>query len=316
MTEKTLTEYYKSVWLPCKKIELKPTSYDRLYRTVTKNVIPYLGHIPMCEVELQQLLDFFEFVYGTYSLSTSKKIYEAVNACFKFAQYIGDVSKNPMLPIKKPKKNNFSPSKEKSILTPEEIKRLKFTISVRTYKSSLLEPYIGWGYYFLLNTGLRPCELLGLKWSDIKGDYIYIQRSVVSYHDEKNDNYVVLLQETLKTSSSRRKIYLNNNAKYALKQIASKTNPKGKFIMQHEGKIVKPDMLRRNWYALLKEAEVTPRELYCLRHTFASLLFRENCDIKSVSHIMGHSSVRTTYDTYIHLFEKNYKETNVLDRII
>lgn len=316
MTEKTLTEYYKTVLLPCKKIELKPTSYDRLYRTVTKNVIPYLGHIPMCEIELQQLLDFFEFVYGTYSLSTSKKIYEAVNACFKFAQYIGDVSKNPMLPIKKPKKNNFSPSKEKSILTPEEIKRLKFTISVRTYKSSLLEPYIGWGYYFLLNTGLRPCELLGLKWSDIKGDYIYIQRSVVSYHDEKNDNYVVLLQETLKTSSSRRKIYLNNNAKYALKQIASKTNPKGKFIMQHEGKIVKPDMLRRNWYALLKEAEVTPRELYCLRHTFASLLFRENCDIKSVSHIMGHSSVRTTYDTYIHLFEKNYKETNVLDRII
>ena len=43
-----------------------------------------------------------------------------------------------------------------------------------------------------------------------------------------------------------------------------------------------------------------PVTVHALRHTFASNLIKANVDIKVVSQLMGHSSVKITYDTYVH----------------
>ena len=54
--------------------------------------------------------------------------------------------------------------------------------------------------------------------------------------------------------------------------------------------------------------------IHALRHTFASMLFLKGVDVKIVSKLLGHSSVKITYDTYVHLFEKDIRRvTEVLD---
>lgn len=54
--------------------------------------------------------------------------------------------------------------------------------------------------------------------------------------------------------------------------------------------------------------------IHVLRHTFASMLFAKGVDVKIVSQLLGHSTVKITYDTYVHLFEKDIRHvTNVLD---
>lgn len=45
---------------------------------------------------------------------------------------------------------------------------------------------------------------------------------------------------------------------------------------------------------------ITPVTIHALRHTFASQLIEANVDIKVVSQLLGHSSVKITYDTYVH----------------
>lgn len=41
-------------------------------------------------------------------------------------------------------------------------------------------------------------------------------------------------------------------------------------------------------------------KFHILRHTFATRWIENNCDVKSLSEILGHSSVTITMNTYVH----------------
>jgi len=45
--------------------------------------------------------------------------------------------------------------------------------------------------------------------------------------------------------------------------------------------------------------DVTP---HTCRHTFASILIDQGCDVEFVSQQLGHASTKTTWDLYVHLF--------------
>lgn len=49
-----------------------------------------------------------------------------------------------------------------------------------------------------------------------------------------------------------------------------------------------------------KSLGIAPIPIHALRHTFASNLINAGVDIKVVSQLLGHSSVKITYDTYVH----------------
>ena len=48
--------------------------------------------------------------------------------------------------------------------------------------------------------------------------------------------------------------------------------------------------------------------LHSLRHTCASLLIKVKAPITTVSHILGHASVKMTLDTYGHYYEDDTSE--------
>ena len=70
-----------------------------------------------------------------------------------------------------------------------------------------------------------------------------------------------------------------------------------------------------SFHALLKNAGIDGEYgIHALRHTFASMLFAKGVDVKIVSKLLGHSTVKITYDIYVHLFEKDISHvTSVLD---
>ena len=72
--------------------------------------------------------------------------------------------------------------------------------------------------------------------------------------------------------------------------------------------------LREHFTAFLKRAGIEKTGIHSLRHTFASNLFARGVDVKTVSHLLGHSSVKITYDTYIHLIKGvDHEAVAVLD---
>ena len=76
-----------------------------------------------------------------------------------------------------------------------------------------------------------------------------------------------------------------------------------------------PTNFERSFKALLKSIGIEGEYgIHSLRHTFASLLFAKGVDVKIVSKLLGHSSIKITYDIYVHLFDKDIQYiTSVLD---
>jgi len=73
----------------------------------------------------------------------------------------------------------------------------------------------------------------------------------------------------------------------------------------------------RMWNQLL-EAIGLPRKhhrLYDLRHVAASLFIEQGMQPKKIKTIMGHSSIRITFDLYGHLWETPEKDAKAMEEI-
>ena len=63
---------------------------------------------------------------------------------------------------------------------------------------------------------------------------------------------------------------------------------------------MEPRTYQYKFYSYLNKAYIKKSHFHALRHTFASQLIEAGVDIKVVSQLLGHSSVKITYDTYVH----------------
>ena len=80
------------------------------------------------------------------------------------------------------------------------------------------------------------------------------------------------------------------------------------------GNLIRPNTLTQRFSDLLQRYNLRKIRFHDLRHTFASMLFAKGVDVKIVSKLLGHSSVKITYDIYVHLFDKDVSMvTMVLD---
>mgnify|MGYP001522281818 FL=1 len=59
--------------------------------------------------------------------------------------------------------------------------------------------------------------------------------------------------------------------------------------------------MQNRYKSLLKRAGVPYRNFHALRHTYATRCIEQYVDVKSVSEMLGHSDVRITLQTYVHV---------------
>ena len=68
--------------------------------------------------------------------------------------------------------------------------------------------------------------------------------------------------------------------------------------------------IERTLERMLKNAGLSDKEYtpHSLRHGYGSILLSEGVDIKTVSVLLGHKDVSTTYNIYIHVLEKDKEQ--------
>ncbi|WP_407637705.1 tyrosine recombinase XerC [Bacillus ndiopicus] len=144
---------------------------------------------------------------------------------------------------------------------------------------------------FFLNLGIRVTELCSLNLQSIQGQNITVigkgnkERTVFM-----NERCYEALQQYLPT----RHKYKGNDAEPLF------VSQKGtRFARQSIAKIIK----QLNATTLNKE-KLSPHKL---RHTSATLMYRAGADIRSLQHILGHSSVATT-QIYTHIEDEQIQE--------
>lgn len=311
---------YFSMWLKEYQYnKLKPTSYDRLESTVMNHILPSLGGLKLEAVTRDHVQMLINKLYKKHNLSYSsvKKVYVALNSCYNHALIDDIVLKNPCVGIVLPSPGDRT--KQVAALAIDEIERLKDEIAKTDDNGELRYSY-GYAFLLILNTGLRMSEALSLRWDDVdfRGGTITVKKNCVIMKKRDNDGnrtggYRREIQNSTKTSSSNRIIPLNRSAEDAL-IVLKKGNATQYVIVNSKNNPVLPSNFERCFHTILKNAGIPKYGIHSLRHTFASLLFSKGVEVKIVSQLLGHSTVKITYDTYVHLFENDLKKvTNVLD---
>lgn len=160
---------YITNWLYNVKVNgLKAMSFDRLESTIKNHIIPAVGHFKtnmLTDTIIQTLL--INKKVKTHSHSSIKKIYDALNACFKYAVTRRDLRFNPMDTVTMPGKAKFE-SKEIEIFTEEDLQVLIQTADSR-FENGALRYKNGWGIILMIYTGIRMGEALATTSITVEG---------------------------------------------------------------------------------------------------------------------------------------------------
>lgn len=158
-------------------------------------------------------------------------------------------------------------------------------------------------------TGVRIGELCALKWENINlnNQTITIKETVqrVKNDSEKSANKTKIKFDTPKSLTSIRTIPIPKFLAMKLKKYQRKTG----YILRNDGQFTDTRNISRRFKQLLKEAKIENINFHALRHTFATRALELGFDIKTLSEILGHSSVTITLNLYVHtLPEHKQKE--------
>jgi len=161
----------------------------------------------------------------------------------------------------------------------------------------------------LANTGLRAGEALALTWDnvDLNQRLIHVRKNascVKNRENEGNGKKYKIIITTVKTKCGNRTIPLNDKA-YAALQWLRRNQDENHIVSEYvdcteKGEILSQKNLPKILKDLLKAAEVPYKNVHSFRHTFATNLIESGVDVKVVSQLLGHSSVKVTYDIYVH----------------
>jgi integrase len=186
------------------------------------------------------------------------------------------------------------------ILSDDEVKR--FVAAANSTYSNGKPIFSNAGIFlFMLNTGLRIGEAGALKWGDYDeaNKTISVNSSIITSRDV-DGKYIMVDQNSTKTRNSTRVLKLNSNA---IEAIPKTRRSKYIFCTANDN----PIWYRSIQYTLdrvCKRAGIPHKSTHVFRHTFASKLFEKGVDVRVVSELLGHTNVNTTYNTYIHLIQK------------
>lgn len=175
-----------------------------------------------------------------------------------------------------------APKREKTILQPADLTKL-LNCTDTTYRGKAQPDELVHIYRLAVLTGLRPGELLGLRWADVQGDVITVQGAVNVYGEHtrgKNDNAIRRFElSTLARREMDAQRELTGRLEYVAPQI-------------------REEYLRNRWYRFCSHNAITRCTLYEMRHTFVSIA--QQLPEGQLKALVGHSRSMDTYGVYSH----------------
>lgn len=298
---------YISKWLVSKSKVQKQSTFDRLESTVTNQILPAFGNMYLDEISTEYVQSILDDYADYYSYSTLTKAYQCLNAVLKDANRHHIIAENPMDFIVLPK-NDGRTLRDIVVYSPDECARI-VDAALQQENGYLLEPLAPL-LPFLLHTGLRIGEALALRWNDVdkENHFVRIRKNVKAVKNRSGGmdepHYIIVEQRTPKTKSSLRTIPLNHPAQAALNALSSHHEQTELIFAAKDGNHLSYASARRMLERVCSRANVSIRGFHAFRHTFATNLFANGVEVKTVSKILGHSSVKITYDIYIHSIQE------------
>ncbi|MCX5085488.1 tyrosine-type recombinase/integrase [Streptomyces sp. NBC_00401] len=307
----TVADYLNS-WLSAKDLVLKPTTMARYRDYVRNDLIPGFGSLKLEQLGHQHIAAF-----ATSQLAAGRGKVTLSRCLATLSSALGDAVRQHRLPHNpaSPPVLRRPPSPERRIWTPEQAVRfLAYCHEADPYMADLFE--------FLIGTGMRKGEALGLHWDDVHlSEGVLYVRSTLSAID---NNRLVLT--TPKTRSSRNWVAISPRVATALHHRAptapyARSDPVDPFaglvFCQADGRPLRPHLVLDRLHRLSDEVGVPRVTVHDLRHLAATITINAGVPLTVVSKTLRHSTLSTTANVYSHLTQQAAREAvDTIDRTL
>lgn len=295
ITEMKITvSHLFELWLENRKSGVKQSTYVN-YRTLYENHIrDDIGNIQCENITAHMLSKYVLYLLengsrfgGGLSVKSAEAVLIILKSMFAYGNSEYNLD-NPAKRISLPRKE----TKEFELFDECEINKL-------CGLSDDNDP-VRLGILLCLNTGIRIGEICALKWSDIdlKDNVLHIKKTLQRI---KNPNFeepktIVVITEP-KSRKSIRDIPIPTFLIPSLQRLRQDGDC---YFLTALPSFTEPRCLSFKYKKCLNELGIKYRNFHCLRHTFATKCVKAGVDVKTLSELLGHSSVQITLDRYVH----------------
>ena len=262
--------------------------YSKYRNICTNHIIPELGGFNIDKISTQLIERFIAGKLENLSPKTVNDILSVMKQIFAYADDCGckTICNFALLSVRQ--ENN----RMRVLSVDEQRKVTDFLLNnMDLYKL---------GVYLSLFTGIRIGELCALKWKNILLDekILQVRKTMQRVQIYENSKKTQVIITSPKSQCSERDIPLPDFLADVLKAFKC---GKEKFLLT--GSIehfTEPRSLQYSFKKYMKQCGLKDVNFHALRHTFATRCVESGFEIKTLSEILGHSSVKITLDRYVH----------------
>lgn len=293
-----LVDAWFDYWIGIKKQTVRPNTVRNYSERYERNIKGVIGNKLLTDVKPIHCRKIFsDMADEGYKTTTIYQTRIALYNMFEFARENDVLIANP---CKKSLKSDMGkPSDKKEALTIDAQKKFLEAVVGYSYENQ---------YRFVLQTGLRTGELIGLKWSDIDFENRTMKIERTMEYRYKVGEWRV---GPPKSKSGYRTIPLTDEAICILENQRSKNKSlklvpmewKDIVFLCRKGTPVKNSTYDTGLFKYCDRVGIPRFSMHVLRHTFATRCIEGGMKPKTLQKILGHSNIGITMNLYVHITE-------------
>ena len=295
-------------WISIKEKTVRPNTVRNYRERYHRNISKVIGKMLLIDVKPIHCQKIFSDMADEGYKTTT--IYQTRIALYNMLDFVKENDVIINNPCKKSVKSDMGqPSDKKEALTIDVQRKFLEAARDQSYENQ---------YRFVLQTGLRTGELVGLKWDDIdfKNKTLTISRTM-EYRYKVGEWRI----GPPKSGSGYRTVPLTDEAIRILKAQKEK-NSKIKVIpmewadqvfLCRKGEPVKNSTYDTALFKICDKVGIKRFSMHVLRHTFATRCIEAGMMPKTLQKILGHSNIGITMNLYVHITEdEKHKEIELV----
>ena len=282
-----------ALWKADKRRWVKPSTYAVYIQITNKHILPYFGSIKPEELSEEVIQRFADGLLAQgLSVHSIRDVLMILKMILRFGEKLSawpNIIYDIHFPTTAMHNTNIP-----VLTTADQRKLLNYLHDNFSFRNL--------GLLICLYSGLRIGEVCGLQWKDldVATGEIHITKTVqrIWLSDGNEKDYRLSVGQP-KTASSVRNIPICKDL-MKIVQPLRKVMADDFYVISNAATPLEPRYYRDYFRKLLASLGIPPTRFHALRHSFATRCIESKCDYKTVSVILGHSSLATTMDLYVH----------------
>ena len=276
--------------------QVKESTFVKYHVTIVNHLLPALGHLSVEEMSHEIIENFaLGLLRGEGNAAkplaprTVSDILSVLRSILRFAQRSGAqvTCDGSSVRIRRP-------PVEIRVLSRQEQEILRrYLYNNRSARNA--------GILLSLFAGLRVGEVCALRWEDIQLEerVLHVRHTMqrIQNLDPVGPRTHVVIT-TPKSVTSARTIPLPEDLIQIMYDLPGPR--RGFFLTGEETHFAEPKVMQDHFARVLTRCGIKEANYHALRHTFATRCVELGFDVKSLSELLGHSTVSMTMDRYVH----------------